>query len=337
MEKGVQTLAILAFVVLSFTAGCTLGIPGPAQRVVYPAVVPLETGSVQVPPYSFAYGDSIESIVLPIDTSVYFGAKYADKNATLYGSVTKQDWLPGYYAAFMFDPAQEEFFSGMVAQMRGIREQNALDGDEYLELMTAFAQSIPYRTDPWDSPPRYPIETFADRGGDCDDKSLLLAGLLAREGYNVSLFYFEPEGHMAVGVAGPGCSYGGSPYAYIETTQSSHIGIYPRTLAGGLSLESVPLVIRVGNGSTVYGGCAEIQQIEDRLQASHDRLDALAREIAVVETELSELLQSGNLSGYLSSITRYNALVDEYNELVEVQEDIERHGPDRATVQDERR
>ncbi|MDI6876819.1 MAG: hypothetical protein QMC96_08625 [Methanomicrobiales archaeon] len=326
MAESVQTLAVLAFLVLIAAAGCTLAVPYPAQRVVYPAVVPLETGSIQVPPFSFSYGDSIESIVLPIDASVYFGAKYTDKNATLYGSVEKQDWLPGYYAAFMFDPAQEEFFSGMIGQMRGIRDRKALDGDEYLEVMTAFAQSIPYRTDNQDSPPRYPIETFADRGGDCDDKSLLLAGLLAREGYNVSLFYFEPEEHMAVGVAGPGCSYRGIPYAYIETTQSSPVGVSPRTLAGGIPLDSEPLVIRVGNGSAVYGRCGEIRHIEAGLSASRDRLDALASEIALAEAELPSLLAGGNLSGYLSGISRYNALLGEYSELVKGQAGIWRRG-----------
>ena len=36
------------------------------------------------------------------------------------------------------------------------------------------------------NPAKFPIETVVDRARDCDDKSLLLAGLLSREGYSVA-------------------------------------------------------------------------------------------------------------------------------------------------------
>ena len=71
-----------------------------------------------------------------------------------------------------------------------IRTRHNLDSDEYLELMAVFVQSIPYKSQNLSSP-KYPIETYGDREGDCDDKSMLLAGLLAHEGYRVSSLLFR--------------------------------------------------------------------------------------------------------------------------------------------------
>ena len=84
---------------------------------------------------------------------------------------------------------------------------DTLDDDEYLELMAVAVQSLPYDTDGTLTAPKFPIETYVDGRGDCDDKSLLLAALLAREGYSVALFYFKPEAHMALGVKGYQCDY----------------------------------------------------------------------------------------------------------------------------------
>ena len=106
---------------------------------------------------------------------------------------------------------------------------------------------------------KYPVETWADRSGDCDDKALLLAGLLAREGYRVALLVFLPESHMALGIGCPaGYEYGGSGYAYLEVTNASYVGVVP----DGVRLASPPLVVPIGNGTTVYGAAPGIAAIE---------------------------------------------------------------------------
>ncbi len=64
-----------------------------------------------------------------------------------------------------------------------------LSDDEYLELIAVYVQSLRYETQE-QNPAKFPIETVVDRAGDCDDKSLLFAGLLSREGYPVALLLF---------------------------------------------------------------------------------------------------------------------------------------------------
>ena len=112
--------------------------------------------------------------------------------------------------------------------------------DEYLELMAVAVQSLPYETDGTLTAPKFPIETYVDGKGDCDDKSLLLAGLLAREGYTVALFYFKPEAHMAVGVKGYGCAYQDTGYGYVATTNLCSWVSSTASLTGGVNLTSAP-------------------------------------------------------------------------------------------------
>ena len=78
-----------------------------------------------------------------------------------------------------------------------------------LALMTVFVQSLPYNTKSGvlDSPPRFPVETFVDGTGNCEDKSVLLPGLLSREGYDVVLFLFLPEHHIALGIRNSSYSF----------------------------------------------------------------------------------------------------------------------------------
>jgi hypothetical protein len=91
----------------------------------------------------------------------------------------------------------------------------------FAEFLLRFVQSMEYIPDPeretdW---PRFPSEHLANRGGDCEDSSILLISLLAKFGFD-SAFVSMPE-HMAVGIAGPYSGYGfnheGEKYYYAET------------------------------------------------------------------------------------------------------------------------
>ena len=156
------------------------------------------------------------------------------------------------YLAMVNDSAQDQMYADLTAQFRKIRDDQGLSSDEYLELMAAYTQSLTYETTP-DNPAKYPVETVVDGAGDCDDKSLLLAGLLSREGYKVALLSFSPEAHMALGVGSADSFYRDTGYAYLETTNLSYVGVPPDELEGGVVLTSKPLIIPVGkryNGST---------------------------------------------------------------------------------------
>ncbi|MBR4363282.1 MAG: fibronectin type III domain-containing protein [Ruminococcus sp.] len=95
-------------------------------------------------------------------------------------------------------------------------------------LAAQVAQKIPYKTDKESryvaEYPKYPYETFYDGCGDCEDKSIILAGILHEMNYGVALLHFSD--HMAVGISGGNGIYGryytlsGSDkkYFYIEST-----------------------------------------------------------------------------------------------------------------------
>lgn len=149
-----------------------------------------------------------------------------------YGGVGKTVSLEDqatYYKAIINDPAQEASYSYILNTLRKVRDQNHLDDNEYAELISLFVQrTVPYSSDPNRLIVKYPIETLGDKGGDCDDKSLLLAGLLSREGYGTSLIWFPsaiPQ-HMIVGILGDHQALEYDGYLGIETTVDSYLGFY---------------------------------------------------------------------------------------------------------------
>jgi hypothetical protein len=333
MPDWIRVAFAISSITLVFSIGLLIGILGSTPSVVYPSIIPIQLGHAgsitPMPAYAFAFRDGMETIHVRLNASVYFGAKYADKNATFYRDVPEDEWLKEYYRVFIDNPCHEELFWQLLEQFRKIRTERSLDDDEYLELMTVFVQSIPYKTDNAGSPPKFPVETIADRNGDCDDKSLLLSGLLAYEGYNVSLLYFSPEEHMAVGVAGSGSTYRDTGYLYIETTNPSYVGISPKNLTGGVPLRSYPLVIRIGNGTRSFERNNETQYISDALASADERIISLRPDILSYKQKIDDTSQNKRLNEYTALVEEYNALIREHNENVRVYEYILQHQHDR--------
>lgn len=351
-----RILVLLVLVATALGAGCLGGLLQPA--VVTPAIVPVE-GAVldRTPVHTFPFEDEEETIRIDPDPAVYAGAKGADRQLYLTKDLSREEWIPIYYLAFVNDSHQEPFYADLLAALREIRDREGLDNDRYLELIAAFVQAIPYRTDASIIEPKFPIETYVDAEGDCDDKSLLLAGLLAREGYGVALFYFEDEAHMAVGVKSAGCAYRNTTYAYIEATNASYVGIPPAALSNGTVLSTDPLVIPVGDGSRLYAACDEVRTIERALSVSHERVDELepklaerARdlesrdgEIEALKARMAALSRSGEVREYNRLVPEYNRMVRDYNDaagsynalleesraVVEIHNDLAAHAHDR--------
>lgn len=319
---------LLLLITTSLGAGCMDILP-PA---VPPAIIPVPGANpIDQPTHTFPFEDGVETIRIDPDPAVYIGAKEADRRLHLYRDLPEEEWISIYYRAFVNDSHQEPFYADLLEAFRGIRGQKDLDDDRYLELIATFVQSIPYRTDASIIEPKFPIETYVDAEGDCDDKSLLLAGLLAREGYGVALLYFGAEAHMAVGVQSTGCQYRNTTYAYIETTNISYAGIPPAALSNGVILSSDPLVIPVGNGSRFYEGCDQIQTIERALSSSLARVEMLMPELAeraqnlYAERESLEALgehmavlsRSGEFREYNRLAPGYKRRAQEYNDAVQ--------------------
>lgn len=98
-------------------------------------------------------------------------------------------------------------------------------GVDKVRLAISFVQSLPYVKDAYtgyDEYPKYPVETFFEKNGDCEDTTYLTASILVA--MNMDTVLIDLPGHMAVGIwmecNAPGTSYklGDKCYYYIETT-----------------------------------------------------------------------------------------------------------------------
>ncbi|MBI4188199.1 MAG: hypothetical protein HY529_03220 [Chloroflexi bacterium] len=179
--------------------------------------------------YQWDYQSFTGQVDLPIPLAVY--AEYLErprpKSASYWVDMTK-------------DPKDDPYIDQLIQQINKAALVNGLSEIQKLNFVIAFVQSLPYTVDiettPFDEYPRYPIETLFDRGGDCEDTSILVAAILDRMGYDVALLLLRNAYHMAVGIALPdgfGAYYqqNGKKYFYLETTgEGWQIGEFPPSI-----------------------------------------------------------------------------------------------------------
>ena len=187
----------------------------------------------------------LESQMLEI-VGIQVTQHYNWEYSTGYWSTSKWQWdlpiLLSTYAEYYFrprpttwiewvdmakDPDDDYYITSMVQKINEASLLERFTESEKVDFVIAFVQSLPYTVDEvtteWNEYPRYPIETLFDRGGDCEDTSILVAALLDRMGYDVCLLILENENHCAVGINIEG-AYGsyyennGKNYFYLETT-----------------------------------------------------------------------------------------------------------------------
>jgi len=135
--------------------------------------------------------------------------------------------ITAYLVDMATDPGDDYYINSMVQRINEASLEKHFTEIQKLNFVISFVQSLPYTVDietkPYDEYPRYPIETLFDRGGDCEDTSILVAALLDRMGYDVALLHLSNAYHMAVGVVVPDMyglyyDYNGKHYYYLETT-----------------------------------------------------------------------------------------------------------------------
>jgi hypothetical protein len=318
-------LAIVFLAIIAISANFLVN----HDTVIPPRIDPQKTDiSLPIPVHSFPFEQTTITVTSPVDNSVYLGAKTADKETVIRGNVSDDIWMKTTYLSMIDDPNQEQFYTDLIRDMRSVRDAQGLTDDEYLELMTVFVQSIRYETIS-ESPPKFPVETYVDKSGDCDDKSLLLAGLLSREGYNVSLLSFTPESHMAVGVICQGGEYKQTGYAFVETTNLSFAGVPTDTLSEGIQLRSDPLVIPVGNGTKIYGKCGEGLFMNSVYQTSEQRVKDLTAQIDSMKSVMDGLYAKRDANNYNLRVPLYNDLQHKRLQYAELHNYILDHQYDR--------
>ena len=240
-------------------------------------ITPAITDSTEYRRFDFLYRSNSYVVNIPVNTSLYRAATTSPNKQTGGGA---EDF--GYlYREMMEDPALDSFYTDMLKEIRKTRYRGGynLTDDEYLEMVTSFVQQIPYDNTTAGNP-RYPVEVIFDGKGDCDEKALLLNGLLSREGYDVALMAFPSLKHVTSGIRiylpsnKPSFrvfSDGNRDYVYIETTTTRLIGFY------GDDYDQVPppVVVPVGTGTLQYRKINYVMKIFADLRTMEDQLEML--------------------------------------------------------------
>ncbi|MFA4848892.1 MAG: hypothetical protein WC626_04120 [Methanoregula sp.] len=233
----------------------------PAQNSKF--IVPVgDTSRVGHRTFTFNYasdfnGPTEYTFRVPVNMSVYYGAKQT--TVALPATSMNPEEIKAYIASYGSDPAMEELYDSVLKELRNARYRNGgkLSDDEYLELIVAFVQQIPLVENP-SSKRKYPIEVIYDKSGDSDEKSQLLAKLLAREGYDVSLMVYDDLGYEATGIrivdeipdsSLKVFSNGKKDYVFVDAGAESFIGSVPEVFQTADDPEIYP----VGNGTKSYG------------------------------------------------------------------------------------
>lgn len=171
---------------------------------------------------------SIWNYDLNLSTSIYNIYKSIDRNK-----------IAGY-TYYVNDTYDDEFLNELANVFKSTAEKNNMSDWDMVNLLVCFVQSFDYKPDfeatGYDEYPKFPLETLYDRGGDCEDTSILLVSLLRQLGYGVVML--EYDDHMAVGIKGSNNLKGtyyeenGDRYFYIETTSKGwKIGKIPAEYA----------------------------------------------------------------------------------------------------------
>jgi hypothetical protein len=321
--------AFLFIIILALSAVLISAVVFPKETVIVPQISPDLIRSQSSPiivSHQFPFEKTTVSLTLPINVSVYEGAKQAEKATTVYGNISDTIWLAQSYRAMVQDPAQDSLYTALLTETNKIGIRQNLSDDEYLELIAVYVQSLRYETQE-QNPAKFPIETIVDRAGDCDDKSLLFAGLLSREGYPVALLLFGPESHMAVGVGSDDYHYKNTGYSFVEMTNYSFVGVPTDKLGGNITLYSDPVIIPISNGTKFYGSGGETRYIHDmyvlsdlkakelepQVKSMGSDLTSQQEKITQLESQLREIRNTGNSGSYNAQVAVHNSLVSDYN------------------------
>ena len=192
--------------------------------------------------YSWTYDGHNQSILISISKEDY--DYYRDKTHT------KKD-----FRVYALSEDDRQILSRIVENFQGQGRRYKFTEDQTALNVVAFVQSMPYTSDSvttgYVEYPRYPVETLADGGGDCEDKVILAAALLSEMGYETVLI--KVSNHIALGIKSNTplsetyYEYGGEKYYYIEMTVSGYqIGEMPLEYKGLdvkiLPMKSMPFV-----------------------------------------------------------------------------------------------
>lgn len=314
---------------------------------------------IQQKKYQWNYAGKKYSVSQDLYESVYNFYKSQPKTYT-YFSELPANWEDEYYGMFIVQNEKDLSISNLADAIKKIGEKNKLNEDQIAELVLAFVQSIPYDDQKAENilsknnneTMSYPYELLYENKGVCSDKSFLATVLLRSLGYGTTLFVYENENHMAIGIQCPKeYSTYGSGYCYAETTSvGNKIGIVPQLKTGiGKAVGEEQLAYfdesqDSSDGKTTltevkifqetvgkeYRGIIqtikinkeietlknEINVLSGELKKLKNKIDEYEKDLADRKKELDKYLKNDEIDKYNKGIKKYNELLEEYKDEV---------------------
>ncbi|WAC04242.1 MAG: hypothetical protein OS112_07160 [Methanoregula sp.] len=266
-------------------------------------VIPQPEDTVEYRTFNFRYRTVDYSVRLPVNTSILHAANASSNKHMIIDSKE----VGYFYQQMTDDPAIEPFYSDILKEIRKQRFKGGrtLTDDEYLEFLVSFVQQIPYDNTTTGNP-RYPVEVIYDAKGDCDEKSILLTGLLSREDYDVGLLIFPSLEHATAGIRihlatnKPSFrvfSDSKRDYVYIETTTTRLIGFYDDEYEKA----PAPIIVPVGKGKLLYGKVNYVMSIFYDIQTIKTNMKTLEERGGPTHT-----LYKWDYDAYVSYVNTYN-------------------------------
>ncbi len=219
------------------------------------------TGDTTSTVFDVPYRGTRLSVRVPVDTGYLAAARQVD-GSSLFGF--NRTVRSASMRALAKQQEEDPFVSALAVRLRSLRSQHRLSDDDYVDLITRTVQAIPYGTLHRDV--FMPAVTVAGDTGVCSDKSVLLASILAHEGYDVGIWVFPTQAHAAVALGGTGPGLRGSGYSLVETTRLTYVGEIDYTLRAAGPVCEVPQLIRFGSGTKRYTRDLQTEFIADTLE-----------------------------------------------------------------------
>jgi len=251
------------------------------QNVSPTIVVDKSSTSTTIVQIEFPFREDVVEGEITLGLAPYYGTKKeGSKSTPLFGYSAEE-----YYSAIVNDPEQDEMYAKLLGVFDGYAKDHDLTSDEYVELLTTYVQNIPYKT--VGAEVNFPIETVIENKGDCDDKSVLLAGLLAKSGYAAGVVVFSEENHMTAAIKEEATENVISQYILIETTRYAYIGENSALIRSrNRTRIREDSVFLVGEGTTAYTASWQIDTILEERDQIILTIDSLSQELRVLKNEI---------------------------------------------------
>jgi len=199
--------------------------------------VPSEPMSMTTTIKGITYSTVKPKLTVTTDRQIYKGADSMASHPDRHLHATST-----YKIKMIFDKEQEPVMQSIAAQLLNLHPYFGING--YVDLATAYVQGI--RTDQLETDYlQYPLVTIFNDWGSEEEKSMLLAAILAYGGYDTALLTFS-DNHYGVGIKStqPDKYPLTNGYAVIETTYPTKIGTTHRNTEA--------IVSKVGTGKALY-------------------------------------------------------------------------------------